>query len=71
MSKSKGFTLIELMITMVMISIVAMIILNIKNHGLSLGGLNGVVCKAGVQFNRDINGYEQQIIGVDGRPIGC
>ena len=70
MNKPKGFTLIELIVAIITVISLGIVVAQFAgSHGLPIG--SRTVCKAGVTFNVDVNGTEQQIIGVDGRPVGC
>ncbi len=66
MKKQTGFTLIELMIVVAIIATVIVIIVeSATGHGF------GTLCKGGMLFNIDHNGYEQQIFDENGYGISC
>lgn len=64
----KGFTLIELMIVVALLSILVAIIFPVLDDGTFEFG---VVCKAGYKFSSDANGFQQQIFDENNRAIPC
>ncbi|PPD55537.1 MAG: hypothetical protein CTY12_00745 [Methylotenera sp.] len=75
MNRGKGVTLIELIIVMAIIGIIAAIGMPLLTGGSSTIVENlqrgGTICKAGMVFSVDANGYQQQVIGPNGGGVTC
>ena len=74
--KTKGFSLIELMIVVAMVGIVATVIFNVINGSASSTswGVNGVVetrCINGLQFVVGQNGQSTQVYDTLGHGVAC
>lgn len=73
--KTKGFSLIELMIVVAMVGIVATVIFNVVDVRFTcLDGVNGVVetrCINGLQFVVGQNGQSTQVYDTLGRGVAC
>lgn len=73
--KQKGFTLIELMIVVALIGIIAAVVLPMFSGGTSTIAESfqrgGTICKAGMVFSVDANGFQQQVIGPQGGGVPC
>jgi prepilin-type N-terminal cleavage/methylation domain-containing protein len=71
MNKQKGFILIELMFVVVIIGIIAAVVALLVSGGPETLQRGGTICKAGLVFSIDANGYQQQVIGVNGGGVPC
>ena len=72
MIQSKGFTIIELLIVVFMIAIVTIGISSMVTGNISeMVQRGGTICKSGVLFSIDANGFQQQVIGPQGGGVEC
>lgn len=75
MKRNLGVTLIELIIVMAIVFIIAAIAMPLMSGGTSTitesFQRGGTICKAGMVFSVDANGYQQQVIGPQGGGVPC